>query len=65
MLTLTGIVGSGAIVRSVEFYLQLIVSLIPRLTVAQSIREMGAPAQNSMDRWLWDLLEWKIDDAAL
>jgi hypothetical protein len=32
---------------------------------AFQIREMGASAHNSMDRWLWDLLEWKIDDAAL
>lgn len=32
---------------------------------AVRIREMGVLAQNSMDRWLWDMLERKIDDAAL
>jgi hypothetical protein len=25
------------------------------------LREMGAPTHNSMDRWLWDLLDWNID----
>jgi hypothetical protein len=30
---------------------------------AFQIREMGIPAQNSMDRWLWNLLAWNIDDA--
>jgi hypothetical protein len=24
-------------------------------------REMGAPMDNSMDRWLWNLLDWNID----
>ena len=28
---------------------------------AFQIREMGTPAQNSMDRWLWNLLDWNID----
>jgi hypothetical protein len=25
------------------------------------LREMGAPTHNSMDRWLWDLLDRNID----
>jgi len=25
------------------------------------IGEMGTPTQNSMDRWLWNLLDWNID----
>ena len=25
------------------------------------LREMGAPTHNSMDRWLWNLLDWNID----
>jgi hypothetical protein len=28
---------------------------------AFQIREMGIPAQNSMDRWLWNLLDRNID----
>ena len=28
---------------------------------AFQIREMGTPTQNSMDRWLWNLLDWNID----
>jgi hypothetical protein len=27
------------------------------------IREMGNEAENGMDRWLWNLLDWNIDDA--
>jgi hypothetical protein len=29
---------------------------------AFQIREMGIPAQNSMDRWLWNLLDRNIDN---
>jgi hypothetical protein len=28
---------------------------------AFQIREMGTPTQNSMDRWLWNLLDWNIE----
>jgi hypothetical protein len=29
---------------------------------AFQIREMGIPAQNSMDRWLWNLFDRNIDN---
>jgi hypothetical protein len=32
---------------------------------AFQIREMGIPAQNSMDRWLWNLLDRNIDNTML